>query len=99
MIALEAHPEGIVLRVRAAPGARRAGIAGEHQGQLKIAVTQPPEKGKANKALVAELAEALGVRKSQVVLLSGETSHDKRFLIRETSRAAIEKRLRELLGP
>jgi hypothetical protein len=44
-------------------------------------VTQSPEKGKANKAVIELMAKSLGLRKSQIELLSGETSHQKRFLI------------------
>jgi uncharacterized protein (TIGR00251 family) len=82
MIALEPHPEGTILPVRARPGARRNTLAGEQDGMLKVSVTQAPEKGKANKALVELLAKRLALRKSQIELLSGETSARKRFLIR-----------------
>jgi uncharacterized protein len=82
MIALEPHPEGTILPVRAHPGSRRNELRGEQDGMLKICVTQSPEKGKANKALVELMAKSLGLRKSQIELLSGETSHHKRFLIR-----------------
>jgi uncharacterized protein YggU (UPF0235/DUF167 family) len=72
MIRLESHPLGFVLPVRAQPA-------------LKVAVTKAPEKGKANRALVELLARCLKLRKSQIVLLSGETSSNKRFLLQETS--------------
>jgi uncharacterized protein (TIGR00251 family) len=82
VIEISAHPEGAVLAVRAQAGARRDEIRGEQDGALKVAVTQAPEKGKANKAIIATLAKHLGVRKSQIELLSGATSPHKRFLIR-----------------
>ena len=44
MIALSQHPEGVILPVRAQPGARKTGVLGEHGGALKIAVTAPPEE-------------------------------------------------------
>jgi uncharacterized protein (TIGR00251 family) len=97
MIAITDHAEGCVLPVRAQPGARRAGVQGEQNGALKVAVTAPPEDGRANQALVEMLREALGLKRSQVELLSGPTSRDKRFLIRGVARAALEKRLAELL--
>ena len=98
MIAITDHAEGCVLPVRAQPGARRAGVQGEQQGALKVAVTAPPEDGRANQALVEVLREALGLKRSQVELLSGPTSRDKRFLIRGVARAALEKRLAEMLS-
>src|SRR4051812_31615628 len=82
VIQLTEHAEGVVLPVRAQPGARKTAILGEQAGALKVAVTAPPEDGRANKALLAALREALGLKRSQVELLSGEKSRDKRFLIR-----------------
>ncbi len=97
MIALEPHAEGTILPIRAHPGARRNGIRGHHGGMLKVSVTQAPEKGKANKALVALLAEQLSLRKSQIELLSGETTAQKRFLIRGIAPAELLQRIAPLL--
>jgi uncharacterized protein (TIGR00251 family) len=90
MIAITEHAEGCVLPVRAQPGARRNGVQGEQNGALKVAVTAPPEDGRANAALVAVLREALGVKRSQVALLSGQTSREKKFLIRGIKKAELE---------
>jgi uncharacterized protein (TIGR00251 family) len=83
--------------VRAQPGARRDGIQGEHAGALKVAVSAAPEQGKANKAIIEVLRKALGVKRSQIELLSGDTSRDKRFLVRGLSREELESRLAALL--
>jgi len=77
----ESTPEGVILPVQAQPGARRNGIVGVHAGRLKVAVTQVAERGKANAALCEALADALKVKRSQVKLLSGPTSSQKRFLV------------------
>jgi uncharacterized protein (TIGR00251 family) len=98
MIELGEHAEGCILPVRAQPGARRAGVQGEQNGALKVAVTAPPEDGRANQALVEVLREALGLKRSQVELLSGQTSRDKRFLIRGVAREELQRRVGELLG-
>jgi uncharacterized protein (TIGR00251 family) len=98
MIQISEHAEGLVLAVRAQPGARRAGVQGEQNGALKVAVTAPPEDGRANQALLAELRDALGVKRSQVELIGGQTSRDKRFLIRGLGRAELESRLAALLA-
>ena len=81
MINLEPHAAGIVLPVKAQAGAKRNGITGLHNGALKVAVTQAPERGKANRAIIETLAKSLKLRRSQVELLSGETNPEKRFLI------------------
>lgn len=98
MIAIEPHVEGAILPVKAQPGARRNEIRGEHEGMLKICVTQVAEKGKANKAIIAVLAKQLDLRKSQIALLTGETASHKRFLVREVSAAALRQCVERLLA-
>ncbi len=98
MIAITEHAEGYVLPVRAQPGARRVGVQGEQAGALKIAVTAPPEDGRANQALIEVLRKSLGVKRSQVELIGGQTSRDKRFLIRGLSRTELEARMKALLS-
>ena len=68
---------GTRLRLRVKPGARTTAIVGAHGGALKLAVAAAPEKGKANRAVVALLAEALGLPSSAVTITAGETSQDK----------------------
>jgi uncharacterized protein len=66
------------LRLRVAPGASRApGIVGRHGEAWKVRVGAPPERGKANEAVLALLAEVLAVPRSSVVLVSGSGSRDK----------------------
>ena len=84
-VQLEAHPQGVVLPVRAQPGGRVNAVRGVHAGMLKVSVTQVAEKGKANQAILATLCEQLDLRRAQVELLSGETSAQKKFLVRELS--------------
>ncbi len=98
MIAIADHAEGCVLPVRAQPGARKAGVLGEQGGALKVAVTAPPEDGRANKALTEALRDLLNLKRSQVELLSGATGRDKRFLIRGLTRPELESRVARLLA-
>jgi uncharacterized protein (TIGR00251 family) len=97
MIAITDHVEGCILAVRAQPGARRSGVHGEQNGALKVAVAAPPSDGRANLALVEELRKALGVKRSQVELIAGHTSRDKRFLIRGLTKEELQARLAELV--
>jgi uncharacterized protein (TIGR00251 family) len=94
VIAIESHDQGVILPVRAQPGSRKSELRGAQDGALKVAVTQIAEKGKANKAIIAFLSKQLGLRKSQLELISGETSPQKRFLVRDVTieqlRAAID---------
>ncbi|MBI1311783.1 DUF167 domain-containing protein [bacterium] len=96
-VALEAHEQGTVLPVQAQPRAKKNGIAGCHDGALKVQVTQAPEKGKANDALVKVIAKELGLRKSQLQLLSGATSTRKKFLVAGVSAAALRNQIETVL--
>lgn len=93
-----AHPEGTLLSVRAHAGANRNELRGAHNGMLRVGVTQAPEKGKANRALVDLLARTLGLPKSQLTLISGETSPQKRFLVRGVSPDETAQRLAAACG-
>ena len=68
---------GVRLRLRVKAGARGNSLLGIHAGALKLSVTAAPEKGKANKAVRALLADRLGLSVSSIELLSGATSQDK----------------------
>lgn len=65
------------LKVWVQPGASRDRVVGRRGGALKVAVSAPPEKGKANKAVEELLAREFGVRKSAVRVVSGKASRDK----------------------
>ena len=99
MIELKPHPEGTILPVRAQPGARRNEIRGEQDGMLKVSVTQPPEKGKANKALIALLSKELSLRKSQLELIAGQTSHQKQVLVRDVTSEELAELIEQALSP
>ena len=97
MIALEQRENGIILPVRAQPGAKKNAITGEHAGMLKVSVTQAPEKGKANLAITEVLAEELGLKRSQIELVAGETSGQKKFLVTGHSLADLQTRIARTL--
>ena len=98
MIELAPHPRGVLLPVRAYAGARKSGILGEHNAMLRVAVTAAPEKGKANKAIIKVLADALKMPKSSIELTAGETSPQKRFLIVGASEEKLRVVLERLLA-
>src|SRR6266702_3670019 len=93
MIAITGHPEGCVLAVRVQPGARKAGVKGEQNSALKLAVTAPPEDGRANAAVIELLAEILDVKRKQLELIVGPTSRDKKFLVRGFTPVELRERL------
>ena len=93
MIAMTPHAEGALLAVRAQPGAKRNAVLGEQAGALKVAVTAPPEDGRANAALVELLRDWLDVKRSQVELVSGHTNRNKTFLIRGVTVEELQKQI------
>ena len=94
---LTTHPTGVILHVRALPGSKSNGIRGVQDGALKVSVTQIPEKGKANKVIRKVLADALGLRASQLELIAGETTPIKKFLIRDIDTEFLGKKIDKLL--
>jgi uncharacterized protein (TIGR00251 family) len=98
MIDLQPHAAGVILPVRAQPGARRSAITGEHNNMLKISVTAPPDKGKANQAIAEVLCAALSLADSQVELLSGATSRTKRFLVHSVAIEELQQRISGVLA-
>ena len=70
------------LRVKVIPKSSRTELAGVlADGTWKIKVAAVPEKGKANRAVCEFIAERLGVAKSRVHIISGETSPLKRIRV------------------
>lgn len=90
---LDPHAEGVIIAVKAQPGARHDALRGLHDGMLKIAVRQVAEKGKANDAVCGVLAQVLGITASHVVLVGGATQTRKRLLIRGLTVGQIRERL------
>ena len=102
---VESNEDGsgaIVLRVRVQPGAGRAAVTGRHGDALALRVAAPPVDGRANAQCLELVADIFGVRKSQVELVSGEKSRQKRLRLTgiEPSRArdVIAHELRSTTG-
>jgi uncharacterized protein (TIGR00251 family) len=98
MIELLPHAEGVVVAVRAQPGARANAIRGVQDGALKVAVTQVAEKGKANRAILAVLCDALHLKKSQVEIVSGDLVAQKKVLVRGVTPTELLARLQPLVS-
>ncbi len=70
------------LTVKVIPKSSKTEVVGQlPDGTWKVKVAAAPEKGKANRALCAFLAEHFGVSQSKVTIVSGETSHIKRVRV------------------
>lgn len=91
------HTDGIVLPVRAQPGARKDSINGVYDGALKVSIQAAPEDGKANDAIMRLFKKVLGIKRNQIEILSGQTSQDKKFLIRELTLEELVQKIRPLI--
>jgi uncharacterized protein (TIGR00251 family) len=85
--------KGAAFPVRVVPRASKNEVAGQVGEAIKVRLTAPPVEGKANEALIAFLAEKLGVRRSQVEIVAGETSRNKMVCVLGLSPVEVEKRL------
>ncbi len=85
--------ETIQLPIKVVPGSSRNCIAGWLGEALKVRVTAPAEGGKANAAVEAIVAEALGVSKKSIRLIAGRTSPRKVLEIAGLCEAEIRRRL------
>ena len=90
-------PGGTVFHVRVSPGAARDKVIGEYGGSLKVSITAPPEKGKANAAMLKLLAKEMGLGKNELDIVSGETARDKRVLLRGRSMPEVLELLLEVI--
>jgi len=77
---------GVRLAVRIVPRAGRSAVAGivadaDGRPALQVRVAAPPVEGAANAALIALLAETLGLRKSDIAIRSGAASRHKQLLL------------------
>jgi uncharacterized protein (TIGR00251 family) len=78
------------LKVKVVPGSSRDQIAGWLGDALKINVTAPPERGKANEAVIELVAERLGLPASDVEIVTGHGAPMKELSIRGIDSDALK---------
>lgn len=81
------------VRLTVTPGAAKAGVVGRHGDGWKLRVAAAPERGKANDAVLALLAETLALPRANVSLVSGAGSRNKIVELAGLEPAEIERRL------
>ena len=95
-VAVRDVADGCTVAVRVHPGAKRNAVGGRHAGALKVSITAPATDGRANEALIAFVAERLGVPRARVSLLAGATSRSKTLRIEGKSAAEVQAALVEV---
>ena len=90
------------ISVRVRPGTSRVRVGGTYgdRGELVVAVNAPPVDGAANAAVVEAVAEAFGLRKSQVSVVSGHTARSKVLAldVPDADESAVRADLERLLN-
>ena len=82
-----------VIKVKVIPRSSRTEILGKENDVYRVKITDPPVEGKANKALIALLAEKLGVVKRDIEITAGKTSRMKTVRVQGMSEVAVTKAL------
>ncbi len=78
-----------VLELHVQPGAKRTEVAGMHGERIKIRLAAPASEGRANQALIEFLADAFGVARRDIRILSGMKSRAKRVAIEGDTRGEL----------
>jgi uncharacterized protein (TIGR00251 family) len=86
------------LDVKVVPGARRDDVAGWLGEALKLRVSAPPERGKANAAVLRLVADFLGVPARAVSVVSGHASPRKRIAVEGIDAAELQTRIEASLA-
>lgn len=84
------HAAGVTVRVRVVPGASRSEIKGRYGDVIKIRVSAPPERGRANRAVVDLFEQLVG---GSAEIVRGSSSEFKTVLIRGVDRARVVEAL------
>jgi uncharacterized protein (TIGR00251 family) len=85
------------LEVKVTPNAGRNAIAGWRDDVLQIKIAAAPEKGKANRELIDFLGRVLGVKKSDITIIQGQTGRNKSLEIQGISREDITNKIQRII--
>jgi uncharacterized protein (TIGR00251 family) len=88
------HARGSLLAVVVTPRSGRNRVDVDENGGLRVRVTASPVEGAANALVLAVLADAAGVPRSRLEIVSGERGRRKRILVRDVSAEDLDRRLR-----
>ena len=83
----------VLIKIRVVPRASKSEIVGEHDGTLRVRISAPPVDGAANAEVVKLLAKSLGVSRTDLVIVSGQTSKTKQLRIDGVTAAELRTRL------
>jgi uncharacterized protein (TIGR00251 family) len=83
------------LRLRVSPGAQRTELAGRHGDAWKVRVSAPPERGRANDAVLRLLATRLRIPRGSLAVVAGHGGRDKVVELHGLDATEAERRLEQ----
>jgi len=98
VLAIREIPGGVEFPVKVVPGSSRDRVAGLLGDALKVAVSAPPEKGRANRAVAGVLAHCLAVKPAAVQIVSGRNRAHKMVRVTGLTAAQVSAAIRAALG-
>ena len=81
---------GIMINIYLQPASKEDKVVGLYEGNLKIKIKEKPIEGKANEYLIKFLSKLFKVPKSEISIISGETSKKKRIFLSLAEKKLIE---------
>lgn len=85
--------ESITVSIRVVPRASKSEIVGMVDGVLKVRITAPPVDGAANAEVIKLFSKIFDVSRSDITIVSGETSRNKRLKIANLSQSKFEEKI------
>ncbi len=85
--------DSCILKVRVQPKASQNQVLGYDEGTLRLRVTAPPIDGKANASVIALLAKTLGVSKSKLQIVHGQSSRNKMVAVDTLDEQEVRRRI------
>jgi len=90
---IETNKYGVIFTAKIVPGSSKTAISGILDGMLKVKVSAPPEKGKANQCLIDFLAKQFDVKKKNISIINGETNPVKVIQVEGVSKEGLTEKL------
>ena len=74
---MQMREDSLTIEIRVKPGAKKSALKGLYGNQLKVEISAPPDKGRANKELIGLIAKEFDIKRSDVTIIKGEKSRNK----------------------
>ena len=95
-MSITADPGGVRIQLHVQPGASTSEVTGLHGNRIRLRIQSPPVDGRANAAVLAWIAEVLGVPRGAVTLVRGEKSREKTVEVRGVTVEVAAEKLKRL---